>query len=820
MADLDLAAGQEDWNDFADETTAPPRSSTPPPLAADTDTIGAGAAMAEDTISAVEGDAFAAAALASPVVQVAQANVEDSDVEGARRTAQGNDGSGASELFSPLPPLPRESTGVIDDTAGGQASAVATSADPWSSFGQAWEPAVGAAIGLSELSVDASTPISTPALVERREAPVAVGGDESQDDDWGDFEDAEGGGGGVTPESRIDGEGDAGAETPAAEGVAAGGAMSHDRGGENEGEWSGFMDVPASGTEGETAVADGADTPSSVSVLATPLQQSEDIDPFASISPPTPPPRPAHSPSPIPDDQGEHSGDGLVFDTEEGLGSSRQQEPQPGDSAVSTPGDETGENRAEPTSVKTDAIGTVDAGLVALHHLRDALASRERLEEAVEVQRRIDVQASSGRSQTAAAKAREKDIVESRDKDEEVMYQDTKEEGGGVGEDDDLDLDRWRSALELPPGVTVEELGERVASADAARGERFRERFHSQGSLVDGGVSGGGSPDSLATAVKRQRAALRAVSLSSVLGAGSAISRESERQSSDGTRDVERDEADVDLGMEMGGPRPPPCLSDWARMIAYVADTARQGLAALRGSGDLHGIGSAAVMTEADASDRSSNDRGIDCTISERGDDVGFDASDAGVGGEVARSLKFVTFSRGLREAVRVCRMLQAAAEDGLETIEGFAEMESAWEAFRRRAREARRRQAESSDVDDGDEDLFASDEEDEEVDVNQAGLTNAPLGKGNLKESHGRGGGGALRSVKAIRAAGIEEGSAESSLCAVSLQALELVSGGAEAPHVVEYCGVRYIASAVNLWLNVLDKAPPGPFSSGIPPK
>lgn len=63
------------------------------------------------------------------------------------------------------------------------------------------------------------------------------------------------------------------------------------------------------------------------------------------------------------------------------------------------------------------------------------------------------------------------------------------------------------------------------------------------------------------------------------------------------------------------------------------------------------------------------------------------------------------------------------------------------------------------------------------------------------------------------MREAGVERAPAGSALCAVCLQPFEVFGGGRSSPDVVEYCGVRYLAAAVNLWVNVLDKPPPGPL-------
>lgn len=81
--------------------------------------------------------------------------------------------------------------------------------------------------------------------------------------------------------------------------------------------------------------------------------------------------------------------------------------------------------------------------------------------------------------------------------------------------------------------------------------------------------------------------------------------------------------------------------------------------------------------------------------------------------------------------------------------------------------------------------------------------------------------------SVEAVREACAERAPAGSALCSVSLQPLAVFCGGSGGggsggsgvdrscpPGAVEYCGVRYLSCAVNLWVNVLlDKPPPGPL-------
>lgn len=211
------------------------------------------------------------------------------------------------------------------------------------------------------------------------------------------------------------------------------------------------------------------------------------------------------------------------------------------------------------------------------------------------------------------------------------------------------------------------------------------------------------------------------------------------------------------------------------------------------------------------------------------------------VSGDVARSEKFEAFARGLREAVRVCRMTQAAAGDACccpesEGVAGFASMEKAWAELLRTAREAI--------GDGGDEVCSVFGEEEEERDdrhgvegAEAGGEPSSDAGFGHFSSERGSGmpagttgggrsgrsNGGFASSVEAVRDACVGHAPSGSPLCAVSLQPLAVFGGGggggsgvdksSTAPGVVEYCGVRYLACAVNLWVNVLDKPPPGPL-------
>ncbi|CAN0306885.1 unnamed protein product, partial [Scytosiphon promiscuus] len=257
------------------------------------------------------------------------------------------------------------------------------------------------------------------------------------------------------------------------------------------------------------------------------------------------------------------------------------------------------------------------------------------------------------------------------------------------------------------------------------------------------------------------------------------------------------DDPDLDFGLDSGAARSPPSLADWALMTAHVTRMAEAGIEALKGSDGAGDADNRTAATGGPVAPKTSppsspppispfsqpsdlGEAGADAATADGRTDASAGTTEgqaAAVRAEVARSEKFESFARGLREAVKVCRMLQAAAEDGcLEGVNGFASMERAWAELRRCAVEAA-----------------------------------------------GDGGDSGL-SVKAMREACVESVPADSELCAVSLQPLLVFSqgggggGGGGAgfgqsslpPGAVEYCGVRYLACAVNLWVNVLDHPPP----------
>lgn len=780
MADLDLAVGQEEWNDFADESTAPP---PPPPLPTTVpDVVESGDIPAVDSPA----DDGAAAAPRGDAANMACVG----------RGKGGGDAGHGGDYSSPL----GESGGVSPRVAfGGQAPGL-TAGNPWS--GVELDSATAAPNGAAE----------TPTA----EAPGAT--EDSQDDDWGDFEDAD-----VGQRASVD---------PLQQASSAASSDSKDReypplvpqalvpACDAEEEWGSFVEVPA--------VAGNADGGSRAQMPplagAIPTDESvegegrvtgegsreepppeEEVDPFAAISPPTAPSRPTWS------SNSTHPGDnGVLFSSNGGSG----------DGA----GVEEARDILQQESVGVAAEAT--AGLpLSLRALRDGLAGRGRLEEAAEIQRRMEISPSKGHQ----------------------------EDGDGETGNEERDLERWRGAMECPPAPTLQELAETVLAADAAQGERFRKVFVTgRPSVEEEALVAGGGAVALRAALQRQRAARRAVALSRVLGnsQAAAVARGMGGQTEareEGT--VEREpagiagvgtgqEVELDLGIApKGGRKPPPTLSDWACMVSYVTRMLEAGVAAL--AGEEIGGGSSAPPSFLEATEGMGGAREgggtpeddsigrpppLVCPSQQNdGSATATDPASGEVRGEVVRSSKFVAFSRGLCVAVGVCRMLQAAAEDGLETLAGFASMEKRWTEFRRLSREAARQHRLQQRSGKGNNDpttMCDLDPDDDEEDWSVEGFMGACFvpGKG---ASIGEKRTGVPASVEAVRKAGVEVAAPAvggSGNCGVCLQPFEAfgVTGSYPCPalNVVEYCGVRYFACAVNLWVNVLDKAPPGQLS------
>lgn len=783
MADLDLAVGQEEWTDFTDESTAPPPP--PPPLPTIIpDVVESGEIPAvdspanDDVAAAPRGDAVNTACV-------------------GRGKGGGDAGYGGDSPH----PLGESGGGSPSGAFGGQTLGL-TAGNPWSD------------VGLDSATAASNRAAETPTA----EAPGAA--EDSQDDDWGDFEDA-----GVGQRASAD---------PLQQASSAASGDSKDRESpplvppalgpacDAEEEWGSFVEVPAvagnadggsraqtsplaraipadESVEGEGRVT-GAGSPEAP-------QPEEEVDPFAAISPPTPPPRPPRSSNSI------HPGDdGVLCSSYSGSG----------DGA----GGEEARDILQQESVGVAAEAT--AGLpLSLRALRDGLAGRGRLEEAAEIQRRMEISPSKGHQ----------------------------EDGDGETGNEERDLERWRGAMERPPAPTLQELAETVLAADAAQGERFRTVFVAgRPSVEEEALVAGGGAVALRAALQRQRAARRAVALSRGLGnsKAAAVARgmggptesceeaAEERQPAGIAGVGAGEELEIDLGIApKGGSKPPPTLSDWACMVSYVTRMLEAGVAALaeeESGADsspppsfleaIEGMGGAREEGGGTPQDDYIERPPPPVCPSQQngGAATAADATSGEVRGEVVRSSKFVAFSRGLCVAVGVCRMLQAAAEDGLETVAGFASMEKRWTEFRRLSREAARQHRLQQRSGSGNNDpttMCDLDPNDDEEDWSVEGFMGASFAQGKGVSIGEKRTAGVPTSVEAVRKAGVWVGAPPaggSEICAVCLQPFEAFGASGSYPcpalNVVEYCGVRYFACAVNLWVNVLDKAPPGQLS------
>ncbi|CAN0334292.1 unnamed protein product [Ectocarpus sp. 12 AP-2014] len=789
MADLDLAVGQEDWNDFADETTAPPRSPTPsqPPSPPPPPTT------AEEVVKA--------AGVEEPAIDDAISN-SDADIRGEPRPLDQDPGVGSG--------------------AGGSSSPAALAEDgqkqqqqqpqAWPGFEQQ---------GMPPVSSEGAVAASAHASIADSAAPAAAAeGAQGQDDEWGDFADATAGGEGTTGQQHLPGpEGEATAvrEDNAATNDAAAAGDDDD----DEEEWGNFADAPeaAAGEEAGLAIGDASSTGGSPEA-----PPEEAVDPFADIAPATPPPPPPRTPT---------------------VGATPEEE------EAGRLGSEEGDGSGSPPSGAAATTTVTAPGLpLSLRGLRDALAKRGRLEEAVEVQRRMELPSSPPRT------------IDVPYSPEDVTADDANADADGGGEAEDADLERWRaaSAEDLRPFPTVEELAATMSAADAARGEKFRERFiRGRPPVEEEALAGGGGAAALGAAVKRQRSARRAVCLLSMLDAAGTAGdgaagkdledgRDGGLTSSGGGDKEEEDKLELDLGLDTRRARSPPSLADWAAMMSYVTSMAGRGIEALAAGGAGSRSGSDRAAATPASPTRPSSPFSRPTTEREGANsraeidsagvppDADALASDGGaVRREVARSQEFESFCRGLREAVKVCRMLQASAEDGccLQGVDGFAAMERAWAELRQSAREAAAAAAAGDDEGGGDLPYVFGVEDGEEgicMGKGAQGVGGSPGAASGLVEGKGErtaAGGGVAPAgssiVAAIREACVETAppAEDSALCGVSLQPLAVFSGGAgggsggggvEPSGVVEYCGVRYLACAINLWVNVLDKPPPGP--------
>ncbi|CAB1113045.1 unnamed protein product [Ectocarpus sp. CCAP 1310/34] len=799
MADLDLAVGQEDWNDFADETTAPPRSPTPSPPPSP-----------PPPPTATE-EVVKAAVVEEPAIDDAICN-SDADIRGEPRPLDQDPGVGSGAGGSSSP------AALAEDEQKQQQQQQQQQQQPhaWPGLEQQ---------GMPLFSSEGAVAASAHASIADGAAPAAAAeGAQGQDDEWGDFLDATAEGEGTTGQQHLAGpEGEATAvrEDNAATNNAAAAAAAADEDDGDE-EWGTFADAPeaAAGEEAGLAIGDASSTGGSREA-----PPEEAVDPFADIEPTTPPPPPPRPPTVGATAEDEEAGR-LGSEEEDGSGSS-------------------------PSGATATTTVTAPGLPLSLRGLRDALAKQGRLEEAVEVQRRMELPSSPPRT------------IDVPYSPEDVTAEDANAHADGGGEAEDADLERWRGAAagDLRPFPTVEDLAATMSAADAARGEKFRERFvRGRPPVEEEALAGGGGAAALDVAVKRQRSARRAVCLLSMLdAAGTAGDGAADKDVEDG-RDrgltsggaVEKEEEDkleLDLGLDTRRARSPPSLADWAAMMSYVTSMAGKGIEALAGGGAGSGSGSdraaatpASLTRPSSPFSRPTTEReGADCRaeIDSAGlpPDAAALASDGGaVRREVARSQEFESFCRGLREAIKVCRMLQASAEDAccLQGVDGFAAMERAWAELRRSAREAAAAAAAGDDDGGGDLPSVFGVEDGEEgvcMEKEAQGVGGSPGAASGLVGGKGErtavGGGVAPAGssiVAAIREACVETAppAEDSALCGVSLQPLAVFSGGAgggggggggvEPPGVVEYCGVRYLACAFNLWVNVLDKPPPRP--------
>lgn len=747
MADLDLAAEQEEWNDFADETTAP-----------------------SSTLPSLHPQPVAPPITAEPPKMVGSPS---------HAAARANETRLGVVEYPILMGSDREKRA---DTPDLQRNPSLTGASP------TWMPRAAGESPLTptETSDEGAPAVRPVAGVISPVSPTSANG-ENQYDDWGDFEEAEGG-------AIYDGKSTGSSTFVGMNGVEK--EETADDGDEKDVD-SIVLDAAGHGDgwkEKSTAssVADSSLHPMSNDDYQ--LQDPVDFDPFADISPPTSQP--------------------CILASRIGANGEVVTEGRPGTSELDQerePVDLDSVATGVATPAATVAVEAADNGgsvPLSLLQLRDGLASRGRLEEANEVQRKIELAVSEGKHRMA-----ERPQIGAADGDDGGCSSNVRDE-----EREEQDLERWRAAMKLPPAVSLETLASAVSKVDFERGKRFRERFIAgRQSVEDEALSASGNTSGLAAALRRQRAAHRAAFLSAVLGKATSGGGKggdgpeescAEKALVEGANDGS--DLEFDLGMGAGGSRnPPTTLLDWASMVSYVTRTAEAGLAALSkghdecpsGATDSEETGAAAG--EADVANGSAgNQASGGQSVTERG---------GLLPGEVARSAQFETFARGLREGVRVCRLLQAAAEDCLETIEGFQLMEATWKEFMRCAREAatavETRTENSGDV--GERVEFAE-SDGQQRRTSDSSSRSLKWGQDVERIVGSDEWGGAIPTVNFVRDV-ILTAPASSTLCAVSLQPLEVLCVPPYTLGEVEYCGLRYFTCAVNLWVNVLDKAPPG---------
>lgn len=809
MADLDLAVEQEEWNDFTDDTT-----SSPPPVAPGVSSPLPEAAPTTPMADSVDGISFVG-------------SVGGDKFDG--REDHGSNGTGGDELKIEAS-FGEQAESNID---GGDMSPplVASTTDMVSSLG-----VEGSLPVISEIQQGMGLPEKASAL-----PIVAEGGD--LDDEWGDFEEA-----GGFPGDAVAGEGVNIMDNDVNDGEPRDNVIHTDdgkRGNAEEGD--GIAVEAVTGAPGGEAVNESENTPSGDGVGEAKVDICEGLtaddasgiqhvgvsaedgspklldesDPFAEITPPSP-------------STSTTVGVGLssLFDGMPMLGGQARDEPEASleEESKKVPGDS--KEQDGDVGYRSDVVAATENGKVyvplSLRGLRDGLAARGMLEEAREVQNRMEL--------PILELNRRKDSIQGDgDADRTMGGGEAGQEASGTGisassrdresvnehvDDHERDLERWRGLMKVPPAPTLDEMAQTLESLEGvdSSAERFRDRFvKGRPPVEEEALAAGGGGRSLTTALRRQRAARRALLLIQVLRKG----KRGKMGGVEGTTSMDQSAATLeefmlDIG-EPGGRKCPPTLSDWANIVSYITHVVQAGLDVLRVEDDLLAPDVTPSGSTATKAEKKSPECAADSAEDEMDGDHAEDAASPRVRGgaegrnspiarEVVRSARFGAFSRGLREAMRVCRLLQAAAEDSLETIEGYDALESKWEAFQRRLGEV----ASASGADD---DWMASGAD---AKGNEGPVLKPPTEEGSWSPFFGENGNdravesteGVLPSVRSIQDEALAK-PAETSLCAVCLQPLE-VFGIPTSSSIIEYCGVRYLARAVNLWVNVLDKAPP----------
>ncbi|CAM9459356.1 unnamed protein product, partial [Choristocarpus tenellus] len=551
-------------------------------------------------------------------------------------------------------------------------------------------------------------------------------------DEWGDFEDAS--------ESKV-GEGQMGVQTghtnvDASSLVTSLAESTQD----STDEWGEFTD---GGVNGVSAIADDNATTDT-----TEAPMSHDGDPFAEISPPSHPP-----PPPPRDDFMAVRG---VFDAES-----------------VTHGDNEGMCRdgGEGEGVLSSGDGYADKPVVllSLRELRDVLSSRGFLEEALEVQTEMELPLTTFSPAGPSV---------SPEGDSNVDQLGQSVDCGGQA-DSEKKVVRWRGMVTKAPAETLSEMADRVSSMDPLQGEKFRMRLVDGQLGVEEEASGAGGGPALRNALQRQRAGRRSIFLSFALRSqlSSSSSVEEGVESVRGTREQEFQIGTglglglgLGMGMEMGN-KQPPSLIDWETIVLYVTRLVEAGVAALDGR-------RAQVVDPLNLTHPS--------VVAPVETTTGGVPTPRDVGLEVSRSVGFTSFERGLREAVRVSRLLEASAIDALVDggVKGMGELEEKWAEFEQRRDELRR----SHPVPIDNAEVFCT-----------ASAARKTKSVACGSESGMEGMMTTIPTVEEIRKLCLEAPSG-TELCGVCLQPLEVF--GLNFP-VLEYCGVRYLAGAANLWVN-----------------